>query len=183
MKEHSPAKKARLRSTVWKLRSLTTQPTSSKGTHSLNTLLIYCRQNAVLKNMENLYDREKRRYNNLKSQFDDELLRQSPIEREVKDIMRKFLKAAFFQRIKRQDDEDIDTQIERIEVDPEFYRLGLTREERKALVDLLLRNPRIQASLDDKLTISPDIDLNFTDSDFEELGNDFFKKDKVEEEE
>lgn len=46
--------------------------------------------------MENLYDREKRRYNNLKSQFDDELLRQSPIEREVKDIMRKFLKAAFF---------------------------------------------------------------------------------------
>ena len=131
--------------------------------------------------MESLYDREKKRYNNLKKQFDNELLRQSPLEREVKDIMRKFLKAAFFQRIKRQDDQDIDTQIEKIEVDPEFYRLGLTREERKALVDLLLKNPRIQASLDDKLMINPGVNLNFTDSDFEDLGDDFFKKEKPEE--
>jgi hypothetical protein len=35
--------------------------------------------------------------------------------------------------------------------------------------------------LDDKLMINPGVNLNFTDSDFEDLGDDFFKKEKPEE--
>ena len=131
------------------------------------------RQNAILKNLETLYDREMRRYRNLKKEFDRELLRQSPLEREVKEVMRKFLQAAFNKRVKKHDTTNLD-DIDMIKIDPEFYRLGLTRDERMTLVELMLKNPRISDALDDKLKIDPDVQLNLEDSDFDDLGDDFF---------
>jgi len=52
--------------------------------------------------------------------------------------MRSFLKNAFLKRIKKPEDPDVDEQLENLEVDPEFYRVGLTLDERKELVERLL---------------------------------------------
>lgn len=129
------------------------------------------RQNTILKTLETLFDREKKRYHKIKRFFDAEMLNQTPLEKQVKDITKKYLKTIFKKRL---DEEQmvVYTKKENIEDDPEFYRLGLSKGERKVLIEMLLKSERVDALLKDKLEFD-EKKLLIEDSDMEELGDEF----------
>lgn len=116
------------------------------------------REQLVLDNLKNLLEREKKRYFRLKKHFDSELLRQTPIEVDVKETMRDFIKkvhiknkTSFSPHIQAAMRND---QAREIEHDTEFYRLPLTLDDRRSLVDQILNIELVDEMVKDKLEIT-----------------------------
>jgi spore coat protein CotH len=58
------------------------------------------RQQAILNNMENLYNREKDRYRKLRRLFDNELMKQTELETEVRFVMQEYLTHVYKKRMR-----------------------------------------------------------------------------------
>lgn len=113
------------------------------------------RQKMVLENLGRLLEKEKTRCGKLKKHLDLELLRQSPLEAEVKDVLRGYLKMLHVKGggqlgevvlVKSQEGKEV--------ADAELYRTGLSAAQRSELVSLLLENKRVAAMLNEKLAIT-----------------------------
>lgn len=57
------------------------------------------RQQAVLQNMQLLHDREKNRYRKLRNLFDNELMKQTELETEVRYVMKDYLSHIYENRM------------------------------------------------------------------------------------
>ena len=121
------------------------------------------RQKRALENFNNLLEKEKKRYLKLKRHLDYELLNQSPLEGEVKRIVREFIKSIHMKR-----NTDLSSQIRSIgmkkervsgetKYDYEFYRIGLTADERKQMVEHILYNEKVSEYLSEKLDMNQKI--------------------------
>lgn len=116
------------------------------------------REQLVLDNLKNLLEREKKRYFKLKKHFDSELLRETPLEGDVKETVRDFIKkihlrnkTSFAPHIKAA---MRDEQARDVEHDTEFYRLPLTLDDRRTLVDQILNINLVDDMVRDKLEIT-----------------------------
>lgn len=121
------------------------------------------RLQAIYSNMESLYNREKGRYKKLRRLFDNELMKQTELESEVKIIMQQYLTNVYRKRMKDYDENTMNTsdyEAKHVQGitdaplnDAELYRTQLTKEERQELVRLLLSNNKISMILREKLAL------------------------------
>ena len=121
------------------------------------------RLQAIYGNMESLYGRERHRYVKLRKLFDNELMKQTELESEVKSVMQQYLTNVYKKRMKDYDEAMVNsTDYEPQHVrgitdlpanDAELYRTQLTKEERQELVRHLLSNNKISMILREKLAL------------------------------
>ncbi len=131
------------------------------------------RQKLIFENFSRLLEREKKRFIKLKQHFDQELLNQSPLEAEVKTLVRDHLKSLHLKKgselaaqIRAAGQRKKAGQESDLRYDTEFYRIGMTPEERKYLVEQLLTNEKVTGFLTQMLEI-PDRVRDMPDFDVE----------------
>lgn len=129
-------------------------------------------QSMAISTLHKLLKREKKRFNTVKKHFETELLCQTPLEQEVKLCMRNYLRTVCQKKLGQEHQSDLSPDNELYQDNSEFYRLGLTKRERKTLIELLLKNEKVSQLIKDKLIVTEE-QVKFTDSDIEELGDDF----------
>ena len=130
------------------------------------------RQKLIFENFSRLLEREKKRFVKLKQHFDQELLNQSPLEAEVKNLVRENLKSLHLKKgselaaqiraagQRKKHGQEVD-----LRYDTEFYRIGMTPDERKYLVEQLFVNEKVTGFLNQMLEIPdrvrelPDFDV------------------------
>lgn len=121
------------------------------------------RLQAIYGNMESLYGRERDRYKRLRKLFDNELMKQTELESEVKSVMQQYLTNVYKKRMKDYDEAMVaSNEYEPQHVrgitdvpanDAELYRTQLTKEERQELVRYLQSNNKISMILREKLAL------------------------------
>lgn len=103
---------------------------------------------------KSLLEKEKKRFEKLKKQFDLELLKQTPLEQEIKKEIRGFV-AKIYSSSSKATSPPTPSLTDTFPVD--YYRVKTSTEQRKLLVDRLLVNPVIVETLKDKLEITDKI--------------------------